>query len=31
MNIFEKLQINAHLDDIDLEMTPVDTYGLFGG
>ena len=29
MNIFEKLQINAAVEDIDLEMTPADTYGLF--
>ena len=29
MNIFEKLKIKASLGDIDLEMTPVDTYGLF--
>ena len=29
MNIFEKLQITAALEDIDLEMTPADTYGLF--
>ena len=29
MNIFEELKIKASLGDIDLEMTPVDTYGLF--
>jgi hypothetical protein len=29
MNIFRKLQIKAVLEDIDLEMTPSDTYGLF--
>ena len=29
MDIFEKLQINASFEDIDLEMTPADTYGLF--
>ena len=29
MNIFEKLRIDAAVEDIDLEMTPVDTYGLF--
>ena len=27
MNIFEELKIKASLGDIDLEMTPVDTYG----
>ena len=29
MNIFEKLNIKASPEDIDLEMTPADTYGLF--
>ena len=29
MNIFEMLGIKASIDDIDLQMTPVDTYGLF--
>ena len=28
MNIFEKLQMNACPEDIDLEMTQADTYGL---
>ena len=29
MNIFELLQIDAAVEDIDLQMTPIDTYGLF--
>jgi hypothetical protein len=29
MNIFKLLGIKAAIDDIDLQMTPVDTYGLF--
>ena len=29
MNIFDILGIKAAIDDIDLQMTPVDTYGLF--
>ena len=29
MNIFDILGIKAAVDDIDLQMTPVDTYGLF--
>ncbi len=28
-NIFDLLQINAAVDDIDLHMTPIDTFGLF--
>jgi hypothetical protein len=28
-NIFDILGINAVIDDIDLYMTPVDTFGLF--
>ena len=29
MNIFEFLGIDAAVDDIALQMIPVDTYGLF--
>ena len=29
MNIFEMIGIKAAIEDIDLQMTPVDTYGLF--
>jgi hypothetical protein len=28
-NIFDLLQINAAVDDIDMHMTPIDTFGLF--
>ena len=29
MNIFKILRIDAIVDDIDLTMTPIDTFGLF--